>query len=563
MKQRVLRLAIPAALKHLLDIIQILIDMLMVGVLGVAALAAVGLSMQFMMVIQAMMSVYAIGSSALISRYIGSGRHHRASAVVFVGLWVALAGSLIIGVIGWSFASDFFRWMGSSDDVIKLGSGYFEILSLGMGLIFLDTLAYSALSASGDTRSSLFIKIASAFLNAGLKGMAAYAEHAANLGYNNEEVFAFISKALSETTRTDITLAELIPLVMETGKYGVDVMALLDKANTESYGNPEITEVNIGTRGNPAILISGHDLKDMEELLAQTEGTGVDVYTHSEMLPANYYPKFKKYKHFVGNYGNAWWKQKEEFESFNGPILFTTNCLVPPTESYKDRVYTTGATGFAGVKHIADREPGKQKDFSAIIEHAKKCAAPTQIEEGKIVGGFAHEQVFQLADKVVDAVKSGAIRKFFVMAGCDGRMKSRDYYTEFADKLPKDTVILTAGCAKYRYNKLPLGDIGGIPRVLDAGQCNDSYSLALIALKLKEVFELNDINELPIAYNIAWYEQKAVIVLLALLYLGVKNIHLGPTLPAFLSPAIVEFLVNEFGINVRGEVDADLAKFLA
>jgi len=397
----------------------------------------------------------------------------------------------------------------------------------------------------------------------GLKGMAAYAEHAANLGYNNEEVFAFISKALSETTRTDITLAELIPLVMETGKYGVDVMALLDKANTESYGNPEITEVNIGTRGNPAILISGHDLKDMEELLAQTEGTGVDVYTHSEMLPANYYPKFKKYKHFVGNYGNAWWKQKEEFESFNGPILFTTNCLVPPTESYKDRVYTTGATGFAGVKHIADREPGKQKDFSAIVEHAKKCAAPTQIEEGKIIGGFAHEQVFQLADKVVDAVKSGAIRKFFVMAGCDGRMKSRDYYTEFADKLPKDTVILTAGCAKYRYNKLPLGDIGGIPRVLDAGQCNDSYSLALIALKLKEVFELNDINELPIAYNIAWYEQKAVIVLLALLYLGVKNIHLGPSLPAFLSPAIVDFLVSEFGVNVRGEVDADIAKFLA
>ncbi len=397
----------------------------------------------------------------------------------------------------------------------------------------------------------------------GLKGMAAYAEHAANLGYNNEEVFAFISKALSETTRTDITLAELIPLVMETGKYGVDVMALLDKANTESYGNPEITEVNIGTRGNPAILISGHDLKDMEELLVQTEGTGVDVYTHSEMLPANYYPKFKKYKHFVGNYGNAWWKQKEEFESFNGPILFTTNCLVPPTDSYKDRVYTTGATGFAGVKHIADREPGKQKDFSAIVEHAKKCAAPTQIEEGKIIGGFAHEQVFQLADKVVDAVKSGAIRKFFVMAGCDGRMKSRDYYTEFADKLPKDTVILTAGCAKYRYNKLPLGDIGGIPRVLDAGQCNDSYSLALIALKLKEVFELNDINELPIAYNIAWYEQKAVIVLLALLYLGVKNIHLGPSLPAFLSPAIVDFLVSEFGVNVRGEVDADIAKFLA
>jgi hydroxylamine reductase len=397
----------------------------------------------------------------------------------------------------------------------------------------------------------------------GLKGMAAYAEHAANLGYNNTSVFAFTSKALFETTRTDITMDELVPLVMETGKLGVEVMALLDKANTESYGNPEITEVNIGTRNNPAILISGHDLKDMEELLAQTEGTGVDVYTHSEMLPANYYPKFKKYSHFVGNYGNAWWKQKEEIEAFNGPVLFTTNCLVPPSDSYKDRVYTTGASGFKGVKHIADRVGGQQKDFSSIIEHAKKCAAPIQIEEGKIVGGFAHNQVMQLADKVVDAVKTGAIRKFFVMAGCDGRMKSRDYYTEFAEKLPTDTVILTAGCAKYRYNKLQLGDIGGIPRVLDAGQCNDSYSLAVIALKLKEVFELNDINELPIVYNIAWYEQKAVIVLLALLYLGVKNIHLGPTLPAFLSPAVANFLVNEFGINVRGEVDADLKKFLA
>ncbi|MGF7140533.1 hydroxylamine reductase [Roseimarinus sediminis] len=397
----------------------------------------------------------------------------------------------------------------------------------------------------------------------GLKGMAAYAEHAANLGYDNQEVFRFMSRALAATTRTDIGMDELVPLVMETGKYGVDVMALLDKANTESYGHPEITEVNIGTRNKPAILISGHDLKDMEELLAQTEGSGVDVYTHSEMLPANYYPKFKKYEHFVGNYGNAWWKQKEEIEAFNGPVLFTTNCLVPPSESYKDRVYTTGASGFDGVKHIADREPGKQKDFSAIIEHAKKCAAPIQIEEGSIVGGFAHNQVLQLADKVVDAVKTGAIKKFFVMAGCDGRMKSREYYTEFAEKLPQDTVILTAGCAKYRYNKLPLGDIGGIPRVLDAGQCNDSYSLAVTALKLKEVFELNDINELPIVYNIAWYEQKAVIVLLALLYLGVKNIHLGPTLPAFLSPAVADFLVKEFGINVKAEVEADIAKFMA
>ncbi len=396
----------------------------------------------------------------------------------------------------------------------------------------------------------------------GLKGMAAYAEHAANLGFAHDDVYAFMSKALAQTTRTNISIDELVALVNETGKYGVEVMALLDKANTQSYGNPEITEVNIGTRNNPAILISGHDLKDMEELLVQTEGTGVDVYTHSEMLPANYYPKFKKYEHFVGNYGNAWWKQKEEIEAFNGPVLFTTNCLVPPADSYINRVYTTGSSGFKGVKHIADRNNGQAKDFSEIIEHAKKCAPPTQIEEGTIVGGFAHNQVLKLADKVVDAVKSGAIKKFFVMAGCDGRMKSREYYTEFAQKLPADTVILTAGCAKYRYNKLQLGDIQGIPRVLDAGQCNDSYSLAVIALKLKEVFELNDINELPIVYNIAWYEQKAVIVLLALLYLGVKNIHLGPTLPAFLSPVVADFLVKEYGINVRGEVDADLKKFL-
>jgi len=390
----------------------------------------------------------------------------------------------------------------------------------------------------------------------GVKGMAAYAEHAHNLGYADEKIYAFIQKALAATTDDSLTVDELVALTLETGEYGVNVMALLDKANTETYGNPEITEVNIGTRNNPAILISGHDLKDMEALLAQTEGTGIDVYTHSEMLPANYYPKFKKYEHFVGNYGNAWWKQNTEFESFNGPILMTTNCITPPKGSYKERVYTTGAAGFDGVKHISGK--AGEKDFSAIIEHAKKCEAPVQIEEGKIVGGFAHAQVFALADKVVDAVKTGAIKKFVVMAGCDGRMKGRSYYTDFAEQLPKDTVILTAGCAKYRYNKLALGDIGGIPRVLDAGQCNDSYSLAVIALKLKEVFELNDINELPIAYNIAWYEQKAVIVLLALLHLGVKNIHLGPTLPAFLSPNVVNVLVENFGIAGITDVENDM-----
>ncbi|GET24860.1 hydroxylamine reductase [Prolixibacter sp. NT017] len=396
----------------------------------------------------------------------------------------------------------------------------------------------------------------------GVKGMAAYAEHAFNLGYEKKELYAFMQKALAATTDDTLSADDLVALTMETGKYGVDVMALLDQANTESYGNPEITEVNLGVKKNPGILVSGHDLKDFEELLKQTEGTGVDIYTHSEMLPANYYPAFKKYEHFVGNYGNAWWKQKEEFEAFNGPVLLTTNCLVPPADSYKDRVYTTGAAGFDGVKHIAPRKDGEPKDFSEIIEHAKKCAAPTELETGTIVGGFAHNQVMQLADKVVDAVKTGAIKKFFVMAGCDGRMKSRDYYTEFADKLPEGTVILTAGCAKYRYNKLPLGDIGGIPRVLDAGQCNDSYSLAVIALKLKEVFELNDINELPIAYNIAWYEQKAVIVLLALLYLGVKNIHLGPTLPAFLSPNVANVLVENFGIAGIKTVDEDIEVFM-
>ncbi len=397
----------------------------------------------------------------------------------------------------------------------------------------------------------------------GVKGLAAYAEHAWNLGHSNDNIFAFMQRALVATTE-DLSVDELVALTLETGKYGVDVMALLDAANTTAYGNPEATKVNIGVRNNPAILISGHDLKDMEDLLKQTEGTGVDVYTHSEMLPAHYYPAFKKYKHLVGNYGNAWWKQTKEFESFNGPVLFTTNCIVPPKSNatYTNRIYTTGASGLEGAIHIPERKDGEMKDFSQIIEHAKRCAAPTQIETGEITGGFAHAQVFALADKIVDAVKTGAIKKFFVMAGCDGRMKSRDYYTQFAEQLPNDTVILTAGCAKYRYNKLPLGDIGGIPRVIDAGQCNDSYSLAVIALKLKEVFELNDINELPIAYNIAWYEQKAVIVLLALLFLGVKNIHLGPTLPAFLSPNVATVLVENFGIGGITEVEKDLEMFM-
>lgn len=397
----------------------------------------------------------------------------------------------------------------------------------------------------------------------GLKGLAAYADHALNLGFEDAAIYAFVQKAMVALTNDNMSVEENVALVMETGQFGVSVMALLDKANTTTYGNPEITKVNIGVSDKPGILISGHDLKDMQELLEQTDGTGIDVYTHSEMLPANYYPAFKKYKHFVGNYGNAWWAQKEEFESFNGPVLFTTNCIVPPkSESkYADKVYTTGLAGFPGFKHI-EADANGHKDFSEIIAHAKKCAAPTEIETGEIIGGFAHAQVFALADKVIDAVKSGAVKKFFVMAGCDGRMKDRNYYTEFAEKLPKDTIILTAGCAKYRYNKLPLGDIGGIPRVLDAGQCNDSYSLAVIALKLKEVFELNDINDLPIAYNIAWYEQKAVIVLLALLSLGVKNIHLGPSLPAFLSPNVAKVLVDTFGIAGIGTVDDDMKLFL-
>jgi hydroxylamine reductase len=399
----------------------------------------------------------------------------------------------------------------------------------------------------------------------GLKGMAAYLEHAWNLGFDDPSVYAFIQRALVATSNDQLSADELTALVLETGKYGVSVMAVLDKANTSAYGNPEISKVNIGVRNNPAILISGHDLKDMEELLRQTEGTGVDVYTHSEMLPAHYYPAFKKYSHFVGNYGGAWWSQVTDFETFNGPVLFTTNCIVPPRKSatYTDRIYTTGAAGYPGFIHIEEGKDGNPKDFSSIIEQAKKLAAPTEIETGEIIGGFAHAQVFALADKVVDAVKSGAIRRFFVMAGCDGRMKERSYYTDFAQQLPNDTVILTAGCAKYRYNKLPLGDIGGIPRVLDAGQCNDSYSLAVIALKLKEVFELNDINDLPITYNIAWYEQKAVIVLLALLHLGVKNIHLGPTLPAFLSENVAKVLVENFGIAPIGSVEEDLKMFLS
>ena len=396
----------------------------------------------------------------------------------------------------------------------------------------------------------------------GLKGIAAYAHHAATLGKKDESIYAFLVEALVSTTK-ELSVDEMVGMVLKAGEVGVTTMALLDAANTETYGHPELTKVNIGVAKNPGILISGHDLKDMDELLKQTEGTGVDVYTHSEMLPANYYPAFKKYKHLVGNYGNAWYKQDKEFASFNGPILMTTNCITPVKDSYKDRIFTTNAAGYPGVTHIADRKNGKAKDFSEIIELAKKCEAPTEIEKGEIVGGFAHNQVFALADKVVDAVKSGAIKRFIVMGGCDGRQKSRSYFTEVAENLPEGTIILTAGCAKYRYNKLNLGDIGGIPRVLDAGQCNDCYSLAVIALKLKEVFELEDINDLPISFDIAWYEQKAVIVLLALLHLGVKGIRLGPTLPAFLSPTVVKVLVDNFDIKATGEAKADIEAMMA
>ena len=395
----------------------------------------------------------------------------------------------------------------------------------------------------------------------GVKGLSAYMKHAIELKHDSEDIHSFMQMALSKTLKTNITADELIALTIETGKVGVDGMALLDTANTSTYGHPEITKVNIGVGKNPGILVSGHDLFDLEQLLKQTEGTGVDVYTHSEMLPAHYYPAFKKYSHFVGNYGNAWYMQTKEFESFNGPILMTTNCIVPPKDSYKNRLFTTGAAGYEGCYHIEKDENGL-KDFSKIIQLAKTCPAPTEIETGEIVGGFAHNQVTLLADKVVEAVKSGAIKKFFVMAGCDGRHASRSYYTDFAKALPNDTVILTAGCAKYKYNKLDLGDIGGIPRVLDAGQCNDSYSLAVIALKLKEAFELDDINDLPLEFNIAWYEQKAVIVLLSLLYLGVKNIHLGPTLPAFLSPNVAKVLVENFGIQGISDVETDIKNFM-
>ncbi|PAB57980.1 hydroxylamine reductase [Anaeromicrobium sediminis] len=454
-------------------------------------------------------------------------------------------------------------WLSKFMEIIGLGAK--EEVKLADAAIFnadsLDQLNEKAKTVGILATENEDIRSLRELLTYGLKGMAAYLHHANNLGYDNDEIHAFMEKALVATLNDELGADDLVGLTLECGKFAVDVMALLDKANTESYGHPEVTKVNIGVRNNPGILISGHDLNDLQQLLEQTKGTGIDVYTHSEMLPAHYYPAFKKYDHFAGNYGNAWWKQNEEFEKFNGPILMTTNCLVTPKKSYKDRVYTTGVVGFDGLTHIHEDENGK-KDFSVIIEQAKKCEAPVEIEKGEIVGGFAHNQVMAVADKVVEAVKSGAIKKFFVMAGCDGRVKSRNYYTEFAEKLPKDTVILTAGCAKYKYNKLDLGDIGGIPRVLDAGQCNDSYSLAVIALKLKEVFGLEDINELPIAYNIAWYEQKAVTVLLALLHLGVKNIHLGPTLPAFLSPNVAKVLVDNFGIGGITNVDDDLKMFL-
>jgi len=435
-----------------------------------------------------------------------------------------------------------------------------------------DAVTWAAPAAAFDDKAALVGVLATEdedvrslreLLTYGVKGIAAYAEHAYTLDYKEDGIFAFIERALAATLDDTLSTDDLVGLVLEAGKFGVDVMALLDTANTTSYGNPELTTVNIGVRGNPAILISGHDLKDLEELLVQTQGTGLDVYTHGEMLPAHYYPAFKQYDNFVGNYGNAWHRQHAEFASFNGVVFLTTNCLIPPKDSYKDRLYTTGVVGFDGVKHIADRADGQAKDFSALIEHAKKCPPPTEIETGELVGGFAHHQVIALADKVVDAVQTGAIKRFFVMAGCDGRNKERDYYGDFAQALPSDTVILTAGCAKYRYNKMDLGDIGGIPRVLDAGQCNDSYSLVVIALKLKEVFGLDDINDLPISYNIAWYEQKAVTVLLALLYLGVKNIHLGPTLPGFLSPNVVKVLVDNFGIAGIGNVEDDVKVLMA
>lgn len=441
--------------------------------------------------------------------------------------------------IGYSSDADLVNWNGSEDE--------YAAKAAEVGVLS---------QANEDARSLRELLIY------GLKGMAAYTDHAAVLGHQKAEIYTFMVEALASTTR-DLSVDEMVGMVLKCGEVAVTAMALLDAANTSAYGNPEITKVNLGVRSNPGILISGHDLKDMEELLKQTEGTGVDIYTHSEMLPANYYPEFKKYPHFVGNYGNSWWMQDKEFASFNGPILMTTNCITPVKDAYRDRIYTTGMAGWPGAQHIPDRQDGGTKDFSAIIEQAKSCAPPIEIETGEIVGGFAHAQVMALADKVVDAVKSGAIKRFVVMAGCDGRQPNRNYYTEVAEELPQDTVILTAGCAKYRYNKLDLGDIGGIPRVLDAGQCNDSYSLAYIALQLKEVFELEDINELPISYDIAWYEQKAVVVLLALLALGVKHIRLGPTLPAFLSPNVAKVLVENFDIKPTGDVAGDVAAIMA
>lgn len=440
--------------------------------------------------------------------------------------------------IGYSSDADLVNWNGSEDE--------YAAKAAEVGVLS---------QANEDARSLRELLIY------GLKGMAAYTDHAAVLGHQKAEIYTFMVEALASTTR-DLSVDEMVGMVLKCGEVAVTAMALLDAANTSAYGNPEITKVNLGVRSNPGILISGHDLKDMEELLKQTEGTGVDIYTHSEMLPANYYPEFKKYSHFVGNYGNSWWMQDKEFASFNGPILMTTNCITPVKDAYRDRIYTTGMAGWPGAQHIPDRQDGGTKDFSAIIEQAKSCAPPIEIETGEIVGGFAHAQVMALADKVVDAVKSGAIKRFVVMAGCDGRQPNRNYYTEVAEELPQDTVILTAGCAKYRYNKLDLGDIGGIPRVLDAGQCNDSYSLAYIALQLKEVFELEDINELPISYDIAWYEQKAVVVLLALLALGVKHIRLGPTLPAFLSPNVAKVLVENFDIKPIGDVEGDVAAIM-
>jgi hydroxylamine reductase len=437
--------------------------------------------------------------------------------------------------------SDFVTWYAETNDQLEIKSASQEV---------------SVLATRDEDIRSLRELVAY-----GLKGMAAYLEHAANLSYENEELYVFMQRALATITDDSVSMEQLIDLSMECGKYGVSAMELLDTANTSTYGHPEMTKVNIGVRQNPGILISGHDLKDMEELLKQTEGTGVDVYTHSEMLPANYYPAFKKYDHFVGNYGNAWWEQTREFESFNGPILMTTNCIVPPKASYKGRMYTTGATAIEGVTYIPKNE-ASTKDFSVLIEHAKKCQPPVEIEKGEIVGGFAHNQVAQVADQVVEAVKNGDIKRFFVMAGCDGRHKSRTYYKDFAEELPKDTIILTAGCAKYRYNKLDLGDINGIPRVLDAGQCNDSYSLVMTALKLKEAFGLESVNELPLSYNIAWYEQKAVIVFLSLLYLGVKNIHVGPTLPAFLSPNVTNFLIENFGVGGISNTKDDMDMFM-